>query len=183
MGALFARDSWRWPGRHMRLLARLDDNAATPDRGAIFEYALSLAFLLPLLFGVFSAVKSQRMTVETDGLAHDLVHMYKQGVDFSAPANRVVALELARARGLPLGGSSGTAILSRVHVENGVPVFDQQVVIGRAAGHRSQIGTPAANARANLSGEELKPGASVWICELWFAAPDQPGGIYVRVSD
>lgn len=206
MGALLARESWRWPGRHMRLLSRLEDGETT-DRSAIFEYALSLAFLLPLLFGVFSAVKTQRLTAETDGLAHDLVRMYKQGVDFSTPANRAVALELARGRGLPLGGEGGMAILSHVHVVDatdcnncanaGLAVFDQQVVIGRGAVRHSQTGVPPSDAasglvrdwanspaaRARLPEGEVRPGAPAWICELWFAAPDQPGGIYVRVAD
>jgi hypothetical protein len=207
MGAVFARHSWRWPGRHMRLLARLEDGDAGRDRGTIFEYALSLAFLLPLLFGVFSAVKSQRMTLESNGLAHDLARMYRQGVDFSTQANRAVALELARGRGLALGGNSGMAILSRVHVVGdadcdrcanaGRAVFDQQIVIGTGALRHAQTGIPpsdagtglvrdAANnpaARARLSEDEVKPGTPVWICELWFAAPDEPGGIYVRVAD
>jgi hypothetical protein len=205
VGAVFARDSWRWPGRHLRLLARLDDG--DDDYSPIFEYALSLAFLLPLLFGVFSAVKSQRMTIETNGLAHDLARMYRQGVDFSSPANRFVALELARGRGLPLGGDSGMAILSRVHVVQdadcnhcanaGLAVFDQQVVIGTSTPRHTQTGTPPSEAgtglvydsannpaaRARVSDEEVKPGAPAWICELWFASPGEPGGIYVRVAD
>ncbi len=205
VGAVFARDSWRWPGRHMRLLARLDEDDAGRDR--IFEYALSLAFLLPLLFGVFSAAKSQRMTVESNGLAHDLARMYRQGVDFSTPANRGVALELARGRGLAFGGNNGLAILSRVHVVDdadcnrcanaGLPVFDQQIVIGSGALRLSQTGTPPADAdtglvhdsasnpaaRAHVSEEEVRLGTPAWICELWFASPDQPDGIYVRVSD
>ena len=207
MGAAFVRDTWRWPGRHLRLLARLDDGDNGEDRSTIFEYALSLAFLLPLLFGVFSAVKNQRMAIETNGLAHDLARMYSQGVDFSAPANRGVALELARGRGLALGGDSGMAILSRVHViqdaecnrcaNAGLPVFDQQIVIGSGAHLHSQTGTPPSDeatgqvrdsanspaARAHVSEQEVKPGTPVWICELWFASPGEPGGIYVRVAD
>ena len=206
MGAVFARDSWRWPGRHMRLLARLDESESR-DRSMIFEYALSLAFLLPLLFGVFSAIRSQRMAIETNGLAHDLVRMYKQGVDFSTPPNRAVALELARGRGLPLGGDAGMAILSRVHVVQdadcdhcanaGRAVFDQQVVIGSGALRHSQTGVPPSEAgtgavrdfennpaaRAQVSEDEVKPGTPAWICELWFASPGEPSGIYVRVAD
>ena len=191
----------------MRLLARLDNADVDGGRDRIFEYALCLAFLLPLLFGVFSAVKSQRMTLETNGLAHDLARMYRQGVDFSTPANRGVALELARGRGLTLGGDSGMAILSRVHVvpdagcdhcaNAGLAVFDQQIVIGTGALRHSQTGTPPSDAgtglvrdsannpaaRARVSEEEVRPGTPAWICELWFAAPDQPDGIYVRVAD
>jgi hypothetical protein len=205
VGAVFARDGWRWPGRHSRLLARLDDAAVGRDR--IFEYALCMAFLLPLLFGVFSAVKSQRMTLESNGLAHDLARMYRHGVDFSTPANRGVALELARGRGLALGGDGGTAILSRVRVVEdadcrhcanaGLAVFDQQIAIGSGALRHGQTGTPPSDAgtglvrdpannpaaRARVSEEEVRPGAPAWICELWFASPDQPDGIYVRVAD
>ena len=206
MGTVFARESWRWPGRHLRLLARLDEDDAADDRGVIFEYALSLAFLLPLLFGVFSAVKSQRTALETNGLAHDLARMYSQGVDFSTPANRGVALQLAKARGLALGGNSGIAILSRVHVQDadcnhcanaGLAVFDQQIVIGAGALRHSQTGVPPSDeatgqvsdsannpaARASVSDQEVKPGTPVWICELWFASLDEPSGIYVRVAD
>ncbi|MGA3027732.1 MAG: hypothetical protein ABSF98_23480 [Bryobacteraceae bacterium] len=206
MGAVFARDGWRWPGRHNRLLARLDD-LDVADRSAVFEYAFCLAFLLPLLFGVFSAVKSQRITLEANGLAHDLARMYRQGVDFSTPANRGVALQLARGRGLALGGDGGTAILSRVRVVEdagcshcanaGLAVFDQQIVIGTGAPRRSRTGTPPLEAgtglvrdpannpaaRARVSEDEARPGTLVWICELWFASPDQPDGIYVRVAD
>jgi hypothetical protein len=206
VGAVFARDGWRWPGRQSRLLARLQGADVGDDRGAVFEYALCLAFLLPLLFGVFSAVKSQRMTVESNGLAHDLARMYRQGVDFSTPANRGVVLELAHGRGLALGGDSGTAILSRVHVQDagcnhcanaGLAVFDQQIVIGTGALRHSRTGTPPADpgtglvrdsannpaARARISEEEVRSGTPAWICELWFASPDQPEGIYVRVAD
>lgn len=189
----------------MRLLARLDEGDAGRER--IFEYALSLAFLLPLLFGVFSAAKSQRIALESNGLAHDLARMYRQGVDFSTPANRAVALQLARGRGLPLGGNSGAAILSRVHVvedadcnhcaNDGLAVFDQQIVIGAGALRRAQMGTPRADAdtgqvldpannpaaRARVSENEVRPGTPAWICELWFASPDQPDGIYIRVAD
>ncbi|MGA2182186.1 MAG: hypothetical protein ABSH47_04095 [Bryobacteraceae bacterium] len=191
----------------MRLLARLDNADVDGGRDRIFEYALCLAFLLPLLFGVFSAVKSQRMTLESNGLAHDLARMCRQGVDFSTPANRGVALELARGRGLTLGGDSGMAILSRVRVVQdagcnhcanaGLAVFDQQIVIGTGALRHSQTGTPPSDAgtglvrdsadnpaaRARVSDEEVRPGMPAWICELWFAAPDQPDGIYVRVAD
>ena len=100
------------------------------------------------------------------------------------------------------------AILSRVHMVTegdgchhclnaGRAVFDQQVVIGSGALGRSQAGTPPSDAasglvantsdnmaaRADLAEDEVKPGAPAWICELWFAAPGEPGGIYVRVTD
>ena len=206
MGAVFARDGWRWPGRQARLLARLQD-ADTGGGRRIFEYAFCLTFLLPLLFGVFAAAKSQRMALESNGLAHDLARMYRQGVDFSTPANRAVALQLARGRGLALGGDSGMAILSRVRVVQdagcnhcanaGLAVFDQQIVIGSGAFRHGQTGTPPSDAgtglvrdpannpaaRARVTEEEVRPGAPAWICELWFSAPDQPGGIYVRVVD
>ena len=128
----------------------LDDRDMRGERNTLFECALSLAFLLPLMFGVSSAVKNQRMTAESNALAHDLARMYKQGVDFSSPANRSVVLQLAHARGLALGGNSGTAILSRVHVVDdldchrcanaGLAVVDQQIVIGKAALRRSRTG-------------------------------------------
>jgi hypothetical protein len=209
VGAFFARNGWRWPGRHSRLLARLADAdvGVRGDRSTIFEYAFCLAFLLPLLFGVFSAAKSQRIAAEANGLAHDLARMYRQGVDFSAPANRAAALELARGHGLLLGANDGMAILSRVHVVDaadcghcrnaGLAVFDQQIVIGTGALHGSQTGTPPSDggtglvrdpannpaARARVLEEEVRPGTPAWICELWFASPDQPDGIYVRVAD
>jgi hypothetical protein len=207
VGAVFARDGWLWRGRHTRLLARLEGEDAGGDRSIVFEYALCLAFLLPLLVGVFAAVRSQRITFEANGLAHDLARMYRQGVDFSTPANRSVALELARGRGLAIGGDSGMAILSRVRVVQdagcnhcanaGLAVFDQQIVIGTGAFHRSHAGTPPSDAgtglvrdsvnnpaaRARISEQEVRPGTPAWICELWFASPDQPDGIYVRVAD
>jgi hypothetical protein len=46
---------------------------------------------------------------------------------------------------------------------------------------RDPANNPAA--RARVSEEEVRPGAPAWICELWFASPDQPDGIYVRVAD
>jgi hypothetical protein len=207
VGAFLARDNWRWPGRQSRLLARLDDLHEAGNRNRIFEYALCLAFLLPMLFGVFAAAKSQRMTAEASGLARDLAHMYRQGVDFSSPANRSLALELARGRGLALGANSGAAILSRVRVvgeadcghcaNTGSAVFEQQIVIGGVSAHVSQLGTPPAEpgtgmvrewtsdpaARARASDREVKPGAPSWICELWFPSPDQPEGVYVRASE
>ena len=206
MGAVFARGGWRWSGRHSRLLARLQD-ADGEERGTMFEYALALAFLLPLLFGVFSTARSQRITVESKSLAEDLVRMCRQGVDFSAPANRGIVLQLARGRGLSLGGGGGTVILSRVHLvdgadcrhctNDGLAVFDRQIVIGDSAVAHGQTGTPPVDpatglvrdpandpaARARITEEEVKSGTPVWICELWFPSPDQPGGIYARVAD
>ena len=207
MGAFLARDNWRLPGRQSKVLARLDDLQEAGNRNHVFEYALCLAFLLPILFGVFAAARSQRMTTEASGLAHDLAHMYRQGVDFSSPTNRSVAMELARGRGLTLGTGSGTAILSRVrlvgeadcgHCANtGSAVFEQQIVIGSATAHVSDLGTPPVEqgtgmvrswasdpaARAHLSEHELKAGAPAWICELWFPSPDQPEGVYVRAGE
>jgi len=207
VGGAFIQNGWHWPGRHRRLLSRLDETDTRGERNTLFECALSLAFLLPLLMGISSAVKSERMTAESNGLAHDLARMYRQGVDFSSPANRSVALQLARARGLALGGNSGTAILSRVHVVEeaechrctnvGLAVIDQQIVIGRAELRRSRTGAPPVEAdtglvrnsdnnpaaRARLSDDDVRSGTPAWICELWFASPDEPGGIYVRVAD
>jgi len=207
VGAFLARDNWRWSGRQSRALARLDDLHEPGNRNRLFEYALCLAFLLPILFGVFAAAKSQRLTTEASALAHDLAHMYRQGVDFSSPANRTVALELARGRGLTLGANSGAAILSRVRVigeadcshcaNAGSAVFEQQIVIGGASAHLSQLGTPPVEpgtgvvrdsagdpaARAHVSEREVKAGAPAWICEIWFPSPDQPDGIYARAGE
>jgi len=207
VGAFLARENWRWPGRQSRVLARLDDLQEAGNRNRIFEYALCLAFLLPILFGVFAAARSQRMTVEASSLAHDLAHMYKQGVDFSSPANRSVVLELARGRGLALGAKSGAAILSRVRVVGeadcghcanaGSAVFEQQIAISGASRHTSELGTPPVEpgtgvvldwssdpaARAHVSEREVKSGAPAWICELWFPSPDQPDGVYVRATE
>lgn len=207
MGAFLARDNWRWPGRQSRVLARLEDLHEVGGRNRMFEYALCLAFLLPILLGVFSAAKSQRMTAEASGLARDLAHMYRQGVDFSGPSNRSVALEMARGRGLALGANSGAAILSRVRVVGetdcghcanaGSAVFEQQIAIGGASAHLSQLGTPPVEpgtgmvpnwtsdpaARARVSERDVKPGAPAWICELWFPSPDQPEGVYVRAGE
>jgi len=207
VGAFLARDNWRLPGRQSRLLARMEDLQEAGSRNRVFEYALCLAFLLPILFGVFAAAKSQRMTAEASGLAHDLAHMYRQGVDFSSPANRSVAVELARGRGLTLGANSGTAILSLVRVVGeadcghcanaGSAVFEQQIAIGGVSAHLSQLGTPPVEpgtgmvrewasdpaARAHVSEREVRSGAPAWICELWFPSPDQPEGIYVRAGE
>jgi hypothetical protein len=189
------------------VLARLEDLHEVGGRNRMFEYALCLAFLLPILLGVFSAAKSQRMTAEASGLARDLAHMYRQGVDFSGPSNRSVALEMARGRGLALGANSGAAILSRVRVVGetdcghcanaGSAVFEQQIAIGGASAHLSQLGTPPVEpgtgmvpnwtsdpaARARVSERDVKPGAPAWICELWFPSPDQPEGVYVRAGE
>jgi len=206
LGAFLARENWRLPGRQSRVLARLDDLHEAGNRNRVFEYALCLAFLLPILFGVFSAAKGQRMTTEASALAHDLARMYSQGVDLTNPANRNLVMEVARGRGFSFGRGAGTAILSRVrivqeadcsHCANvGSAVFDEQITIG-AAGMVSQLGSPPVDvstglvrnwaadpaARARVSEHEMKPGTQAWICELWFPTSDQPEGIYVRASD
>ncbi len=181
-------------------------------RSRLFEYALCLLFLLPLVYGVFSMMRLQQLTNEAGRLARDLARMYRQGVDFSAPANRGIATELARGRGFVLAGRSGVAILSRVRVVQdsdcpvaasqpcanaGLAAIEQQIVIGRSEPRHSQTGAPPVDpttglvanwagdpaARATVAENEIRQGEPSWICEVWFTAPDQPGGVYARAAE
>jgi len=181
-------------------------NTTKHARGSIsVQVVLCALFLVPLAIGIYLSSGTNRRSNHANQVSHDLASMYAQGVDFSQPANRNIALRLldsrdgrtvlifTRIRGI--GPSDcGTAPGAQC-TNNGFPVIVQRIVIGDADLHPSSLGSPAsidpvsgnvlnwatdASARVADSGVSLKPGESAYAAETFIAGPDDHTGVYAR---
>jgi hypothetical protein len=169
------------------------------------QVVLCAVFLVPLAIGIYLSSGTNRRSIHANQVSRDLASMYAQGVDFSQPANRNIALRLldshdgrtvlifTRIRGVSpadCGPSPGAQCTN-----NGYPAIVQRIVIGDPDLHPSSLGSPPsvdpatgnvlnwttdASARVTDSGVSLKPGESAYAAETFIAGPDDHTGVYAR---
>lgn len=133
------------------------------------EFALVIPFIAITFFGVVSFGIALGRYVHVVQVGRDLAHMYADGVDFTQPAAKAIAVQLAQGTGMTANGGNGVVILSRVREiyaaecdaagyatcpNAGEIVFTQRVVVGNATLRASSFGTPnptILNAQGNIS--------------------------------
>ena len=129
----------------------------------LIEFALTAAFLLPVLLGTFVAGVNLIRANQSTHVTRDLGSLYVHGVDFSLSANRDLAVRLASGLNLQNSPSSGNGliILSQVTfigdatctanslagsscTNRNQYVFTQQLTIGNTSLRSSSVGRPTA---------------------------------------
>lgn len=176
-----------------------------PLRGSTsVQWVLSAVFFVPLAIGIYLSTGTNRRSIHANQVSHDLASMYAQGVDFSQPANRSIALRLLDSR-----DDKTVLIFTRIHnvsaadcgpapgaqcTNSGYPVIVQRIVIGDGELHPSSLGSPLsigptgnvlnwatdASARISDSSVSLKPGESAYATEAFIAGPDDRSGVSAR---
>jgi hypothetical protein len=169
------------------------------------QLVLCALFLAPLTIGIYLSTGTNRRSNHANEVSHDLASMYAQGVDFSQPANRNIALRLLDSRDgktvliftrirnvspTDCGPAQGTQCTN-----NGYAVIVQRIVIGDAELRSSSLGSPRSvdpatgnvlnwttdsSARVMDSSVSLKPGESGFAAEAFIAGPDDHTGVYAR---
>ncbi len=127
---------------------------------AMIEFALSMAFLTPLLLGTFNVGMNLGRNLQVTQLARNAGHMYVRWVDFSLPATQDMIVRLGQGLNLARAGGDGVVILSQITVpadadctaanlslgsctNRGLPVFIHRIAFGNLALRSSAFGTPA----------------------------------------
>jgi hypothetical protein len=75
------------------------------------EFAFGMLVLLPLLLGTGVTGINMIRSLQTVQLARDTGHMYARGIDFSAPGNQTVLVDLGSNLGLSATAGQGTAVV------------------------------------------------------------------------
>lgn len=169
------------------------------------QWVLSAVFLVPLAIGIYLSTGTNRLSLHANQVSHDLASMYAQGVDFSQPANRSIALRLLDShdgktvliftRIRNVGAADCGAAPGGQCANNGYPVIVQRIVIGDSELHASTFGSPLsvdlatgnvlnwatdASARVTDSSVSLKSGESAYAAEAFIAGLDDQTGVYAR---
>jgi hypothetical protein len=138
----------------------------------ILEFAICVPLLATLFFGIVGLGVMMGRYMQTIQVDRDVAHMYSDGVDFTqtTPQN-IIVQQLALGTGITATAGNGVIILSQVVTpeladctaaavsstnckNQGVPVFTQRIVIGKASLRASNYGTPTStlmNASGNIA--------------------------------
>lgn len=179
--------------------------AAKTRANGLIQAVLTAIFLAPIGMGIYLVAGNASRGMHADEISRDLASMYSQGVDFSQPANRSIAMRL-----LGTDADHSLVILTRMRavsepdctpsgasdcVNNGYPVVVQRIVIGDATLRESTLGAPRsidpstgtvlnwahdASARVPDAGITLKPGESAYAAEAYLSAPGGRQGVFAR---
>ncbi len=181
-----------------------------PGPNLIRHYAPGAIFLVPLSIGVLLVTSNASQNDHANKISQDVGAMYAQGMDFSQPSNRDIALNLAEGLQVDIRGGHGVLILSKIRMvqpsdcaarapgqcaNEGRAVVMQRYVLGNAALRSSSFGTPGGvdrttgnvrdwandlTARADGFSGNLKPGESTYVAECYLVSPEARGGVYSR---
>jgi len=189
----------------VHILEKVKESVKRVRGSTSVQVVLSACFLIPLVAGIYLSTGTSRRSAHATQVSRDLASMYAQGVDFSQPANRNIALQL-------LDRSDGRTllILTRIHnvgpgdcgntpvvqcSNNGYAVITQRILIGDPQLRPSSLGAPLsvdqttgnvlgwatdASARVTDSSVTLKPGESAFAAEAFITGPDEQTGVYAR---
>jgi hypothetical protein len=128
---------------------------------ALVEFAIVTVILIPLLFGAVAFGVNLGNWLQATQISRDIAHMYSRGIDFSAAANKDLAVNLVQGLGgMTVNGGNGVVILSQIrqvyqgdcdaaNLSSNCPnlgkrVFTNRIVIGASSLRDSNFGTPDA---------------------------------------
>ncbi len=132
------------------------------------EFALSMAFLTPLLLGTFNVSMNLGRNLQVTQLARNAGHMYVRWVDFSQTASQDLVVRLATGLNMTRTGGDATVILSQITVPTAadctannltsaqcvnrdVPVIIHRIQFGNTALRGSNFGAAAVTRGADGS--------------------------------